>query len=76
MSRPSVQLILARTIGVSCCSAFIDRAGEAVHMDRQTADVSPVAKVPIVSSLPPTLHIPYFEDYTVVFCRLDIGMRT
>lgn len=63
-------------MGVSCCSAFIDRAGEAVHMDQQTAAVSRVTKVSIVFSSPPTLHIPCFEDYTVVFCLLDIGMRT
>jgi len=25
-------------------------------------------------SFPLPLHIPYFEDYAVVFCSLDIGM--
>ncbi len=38
--------------------------------------LSPLVKVEIVFLLPPALHIPCFEDYTVVFYLLDIGMRT
>jgi hypothetical protein len=48
----------------------------ALPVPLRTSAESSLVQAPIVSSFPPALHIPCFEDYAVVFCLLDIGMRT